>query len=69
MNANMQAVYDFIKEYIEKNAFPPTQQEIADACLLAKSTVNYNLGKLEDAGLIYIEYGQWRGIRLTQRER
>jgi DNA-binding MarR family transcriptional regulator len=69
MNETAREVYAFVKAYIEENRFSPTQQEIADACMLAKSTVKYNLDKLEDAGLIRVEYAHWRGIRLLGDKR
>ena len=67
MNITAWAVYDFIKAYTEEHTFPPTQQEIAEACILAKSTVKYNLGKLEDARLIRLEPRRARGITLLEQ--
>lgn len=64
MNERAWEIYDFIKAHIEAHSYPPTQQEIADGCYLSKSTVRYNLSKLERAGLIRIDPGRARGIAL-----
>ncbi len=66
MKAQSQEIYEFIKTYVEEHTFPPSHQEIADGCFIAKGTVKYNLKKLEDAGLIYLEKGRARGITLLE---
>ena len=58
-----QAVYVFIWNYYQEHGFSPTQQEIAEACYIARSGVLRHLDKLTIWGWISREDGKARGIR------
>ncbi len=61
-------VYDFIKDYIQEHAYPPTLREIARGCYISTSGVTRHLDRLEQKGKIYREPGRARGIRLLEEE-
>ncbi len=61
-----QAVYEFLKDYIEKNTFSPSVREIGEALSLkSTSTVHFHLKSLENRGLIRIMPHRQRSIQLT----
>ena len=58
----------YIREYVLENGRPPTIREIGAATNISStSVVNYNLGKLEDKGLIDRDADVSRGLRLTEK--
>lgn len=60
-------IYDFIREQIEKNGYPPTVREIcAYVGLSSPATVHQRLRKLEANGLIIKENTKNRSISLTK---
>ncbi len=67
-NSVTDAVYDFIKTYIQEHAYPPTLREIARGCYLSTSAVTRHLNRLEQRGKIYREPARARGIRLLDEE-
>lgn len=63
-----EAILRFIQSYQEKNNYPPTYREIAEACDYASvSTVAHHLYILEQEGLIKRpdSFQQSRSIQLT----
>lgn len=63
-----QAVYDFIKDFIEKMSYPPTVREIGKALSLkSTSTVHMHLKALVESGHITMHPSRQRSIALTQR--
>jgi repressor LexA len=66
-NPTSEAVYQFIRTYIEQHGYNPSQREIADGCYLNQSTVYNQLIRLEAAGLIDREPGRARSICLRKR--
>ncbi len=62
------AVYGFIKAYIQEHAYPPTVREIAQGCFISTSAVTRHLDRLEQKGKIYREPARARGIRLLDEE-
>ena len=61
------AVLDCIRDYINKNGYPPAVRDIcAAAGLSSPSTVHSHLNRLEKAGYITRDGGRNRSIRLTE---
>lgn len=58
-----QAVYAFVWHYHQEHGFPPTQQEIADACFIVRSGVTRHLDRLTIWGWIERESGKARSFR------
>lgn len=61
-----EAIYKFLAHYCDENGYPPTQQEIAEACYLAQSSISRHLDKLEKWGWLIRKEGSARGIRLIK---
>lgn len=60
-----QQVYYFLVDFVERNGFPPTTQEIADAMELnSTATAKYHLDSLEAKGFIKQRPRQPRAITL-----
>lgn len=57
------AVYTFVWQYYQEHGFPPTQQEIANACFIARSGVTRHLDRLTIWGWIKREDGKARSFR------
>jgi repressor LexA len=61
-----EAILAYIAEFVGANGYPPTIREIGQALdITSTSVVNYNLNKLEKAGLIFRNGQVSRGIRLA----
>ena len=59
-------ILNFMYDYMEENAFPPTIREIGEATdINSTSVVNYNLNKLVDAGYLERSGKVSRGLRLV----
>lgn len=69
MNKNLEAIYNFIRAYVEQNGRPPRIVDIASDCNLSPETVIRCLDMLEARGLIVREAGKHRGLKLTERQR
>ncbi len=66
LSKRQQAILQYVKQFIEKNGFPPTIREIGSQIGVAStSVVNYNLNKLVDAGYLERSDRVSRGIRLV----
>ncbi len=64
------AVYEFIKLFIEENAYPPTVREIGAAVgLKSTSTVHAHLNNLAEKGMIAWNRSKQRSITLTERKK
>jgi DNA-binding MarR family transcriptional regulator len=59
-------VYQFLWDYQQEHGFVPTQQEVAEECFLAQSSVSRHLDKLAKWGWLSREEGRARGIRLLK---
>jgi len=58
-------IYDYIKQYIQKDGASPTLKQIAGAMSLSSlATVSEHLDALERKGLIERIFGEARGIRI-----
>ena len=57
------AVYTFVWQYYQEHGFPPTQQEIANACFIARSGVTRHLDRLTIWGWIKREDGKARSFQ------
>lgn len=67
LSARQESILDFISEFVEENGYPPTIREIGKACdISSTSVVNYNLNKLERAGLLARDREVSRGLRLAE---
>ncbi len=60
------AVYQFLWDYQKAHGYVPTQQEIADQCFLAQSSVSRHLDKLAKWGWLLREEGKARSIQLLK---
>ena len=61
------AVYDYLRQHIQKTGYAPTLQTIADAMnLRSLATVTEHLESLERKGFIERVYGEARGIRIIE---
>ena len=62
-----QKVFNFIKNYLGNNGYPPTVREIGQGVgITSTSLVSYYLKRLEEHGLIIRESSISRAIRLTE---
>lgn len=60
-----QAVYAFVRRYIDEQGYPPSLAEIADQCGLGLGTVVRHLNRLEVQGRVVRAHGKSRSIRLA----
>ncbi|MBQ3132110.1 MAG: transcriptional repressor LexA [Clostridia bacterium] len=66
LSKQQQAVYDFIRSYIETNSIPPTVREIGAAVgLSSTSTVHAHIKALKEKGLLTNGGSAHRNISLT----
>jgi repressor LexA len=66
--ARTEAVYAFIRAYLEQEGYPPSLRDIARGCGLGLTTANYHLSRLVKLGLIRRASGRARSIRLVENE-
>lgn len=67
LSKRQEAILVFIRKFIRECGYPPTIREIGKACdISSTSVVNYNLDKLERAGLLKRRREVSRGLRLTE---
>lgn len=67
LGRSQQAVYDYIRQYIQQNAIPPTVREICAAVgLKSTSTVHMHLKNLAQMGLIRQNPSMQRSITLCE---
>lgn len=63
-----QKIYDFIREYMQREGRPPTNREIGQAVgIRSTGHVDHHLSALERKGLITRVRGKSRGIRLHEQ--
>ena len=63
----LEEIYDYIKNFIDDNSFPPTVREIGDKfSIKSTSTVHYYLEKLRERGLITQDANKKRAFSLRQ---
>lgn len=69
MEDKLQAVYDYVKNYIDEKKYPPSMREICSA-LEIKSTASafVYLNKLEERGLLSKADSKKRAINLTEED-
>jgi SOS-response transcriptional repressor LexA len=56
-------VYVYLWNYYREHGFPPTQQEIADACFITRSGIPRHLDRLTIWGWLERESGKARSFR------
>lgn len=67
LGKTQQAVYEYICNYINTNAYPPTVREIGSALSLkSTSTVHMHIKKLEEKGLLKLNPNKQRSISLVK---
>jgi repressor LexA len=67
LSERQQRILEFIREFINKNRFPPTIREIGEkAGISSTSVVKYNLDALERMGFIERDREISRGLRLVE---
>lgn len=67
LSERQRGIYRFIRQFVRENHYPPTIREIGSALgISSTSVVNYNLDKLEEAGLIEREREVSRGLKISQ---
>lgn len=63
LSAKQARIYEFILSFTDKNGYPPSVREIAEAVgLKSPSTVHFHLKSLEEAGVITRGAGKTRAI-------
>lgn len=66
LSDRQRSIYRFIKQFYREHGYPPTIREIGNALNISStSVVNYNLNKLEEAGLIERHREVSRGLRIV----
>ena len=66
LSRRQESILKFIGNFVDENGYPPTIREIGTACSISStSVVNYNLNKLERAGLLVRDREVSRGLRLV----
>ncbi|RME49409.1 MAG: transcriptional repressor LexA [Chloroflexi bacterium] len=66
LSERQQRIYHFIRQFQLEHHYPPTIREIGSALdITSTSVVNYNLNKLEEAGLIERDREVSRGLKLV----
>lgn len=61
-----QRILDYISEYVRRQGYPPTYDEIKETLNLStKSLVSHHLRSLEAKGYVYLKRNSPRGIRLA----
>ncbi len=63
-----EVVYEFIRDYKEREGLAPSIREIAKGCYLSLPTVQYHLLRLEAWGWLRLLPGKARGIVLLDRQ-
>ena len=67
LTEKQEAVYQYIKVFIESNGWPPSVSEIAQHFILSPSAVrDYYLVALEKKGFIHVVSGKARAIRILK---
>lgn len=67
LSNRQQKIYRYIRHFVRKRHYPPTIREIGSALgISSTSVVNYNLNKLEEAGLIERDREVSRGLKIAE---
>lgn len=67
LSPRQQRIYRFIRQFASEHHYPPTIREIGSALgISSTSVVNYNLNKLEEAGLIQRDREVSRGLKIAE---
>ncbi|SEU07903.1 repressor LexA [Lacrimispora sphenoides] len=59
-------VYDYIKQYVKQNGYPPTVREVADELGKSASTAQFHMQKLEELGHIVRDPAKPRAYELKE---
>jgi SOS-response transcriptional repressor LexA len=59
------AVYDFIRQFIDQKHYSPNYREIAIGCHIGRTSVSRYLDRLQIQGRIEYEPGKARSIRIV----
>ena len=67
LSERQRGIYQFIRQFYREHGYPPTIREIGNALNISStSVVNYNLNKLEEAGLIQRDREVSRGLKIVE---
>ncbi|MFQ5855815.1 MAG: transcriptional repressor LexA [Anaerolineae bacterium] len=67
LSDRQQRIYRFIRQFAREHHYPPTIREIGSALgISSTSVVNYNLNKLEEAGLLERDREVSRGLKIPE---
>jgi repressor LexA len=65
LSAKQQAIFDFMREFLDEHDYPPSIRDIQEGCdISSTSVVDYNLKALEQKGVIRRDREVSRGIEL-----
>ena len=64
--AKQMQVVNFIRSYRDQHEYPPTITEISDFLGIARTTVFSHLAACEKKGLIEVEHGKVRTLRVVK---
>jgi len=67
LSDKQQLVYDYIKQYVKQNGYPPTVREVAEALgYKSASTAQFHMQKLEELGYIVRDPAKPRAYELKE---
>lgn len=70
LSARQSKILDYIREFIDRNDYPPSVRDIQRGCgVSSTSVVDYNLRRLEEKGVLERDREVSRGIKLPGRAR
>lgn len=68
LSSNAQAVYEELKRFYKEKGYMPTYRKIMErAGCSSTSVVRTRLREIEEAGLISVDWGESRAIRLAEK--
>ena len=62
-----EAVFEFVRAFIQVHGYSPTAQEIGDGIGRAKSVVHYHVKQLAEAGRLTWVRGKPRTLRVLEK--
>lgn len=58
---------EYLDSYIDREGYSPSYREMARDLETSIGAIHRMIGVLEEKGVIELEYGKWRSIRLVDR--
>jgi repressor LexA len=69
LTARQQAVFDFIVEYLDEHAYPPTIREIADRFAISVKGAYDHVKALEKKGKLHLSENRSRALEVVREEK